>query len=197
MTTTSEFTRPKAYAAPQPGDLGAGADIFRRMDRRQRKSGWKTGVPIAVLAACAVGGVAAYMAMSRPHPAPKPAPAPAVAAPAAAPVGAAPAASAPAASAPAAAPAKLSVIRAPAAVHPSSPRVHRQSLASRHEARAARAAVVGEDVNTSASVPAPASAQPPVVSAPPASPPVAPSAPATAPTPMQAAPSSAPTTPPQ
>jgi flagella basal body P-ring formation protein FlgA len=176
--TTTEFNRPKSFAASQPSDMGAGADIFRRMDRRQNKFKWTAAVPIVVLTACSVGGVLAYVMLTRPSPAPQPAPALV----AAAPVAAQPAAPV----APPPVPAK--------ATHPHASLSVVHSRPSRHAAsskRAARTASVGEEVNTSASVPAASATTPP-------SPPVAaPSVPVITAPPAQAAPAPQPATPPQ
>src|ERR1700722_2327593 len=71
--TTTDFDRPEIEAAPEPGSIGAGAEIYRRMERRpQRRPQWMMAVPVVVLAVAAAGGLLAYEAMVRPN-APPPA----------------------------------------------------------------------------------------------------------------------------
>ena len=62
--TTTEFNRPKAYAASQPSEMGAGADIYRRLERRPPKSKLGAAIPIIVLTACSIGGALAYLALA-------------------------------------------------------------------------------------------------------------------------------------
>jgi hypothetical protein len=82
----TEFNSAPPVAADQPGSMGAGADIYRRLDRRPRRSTMKYATPVIALAIILGGGAAAYV-MLRPAAAPQPVapPAPAQMAQAAAP----------------------------------------------------------------------------------------------------------------
>ena len=81
--TTTELNRNEIERPAEPGSIGAGAEIYRRMERRSKgRPMWMTAAPIAVLALAAAGGVVAYQAM-KPHA--TPAPVQAQATPAAAP----------------------------------------------------------------------------------------------------------------
>jgi hypothetical protein len=71
--TTTEFNKNEIEAPAEPGSIGAGAEIYRRMERRgKRRPLWMTVAPIVAVAVVAAGGVAAYEAM-KPHAAPLPA----------------------------------------------------------------------------------------------------------------------------
>jgi hypothetical protein len=149
--TTTEFNTNEIERPAEPGSIGAGAEIYRRMERRSKgRPMWMTAAPIAVLALAAAGGVVAYESMKT-HTTPPPVQAQAT--PAAAPQVAA-------ATPPAAKPAQV------AEATPASPPVthvirHEEArpviapVAHRRTARDANAAArAGED--TSAYVPAPA-----------------------------------------
>jgi len=70
--TTTEFNRNEIEAPAEPGSIGAGAEIYRRMERQgKRRPMWMTAAPIVALALVAAGGVVAYEAM-KPNTAPKP-----------------------------------------------------------------------------------------------------------------------------
>ena len=70
--TTTDFNRNEIEAPAEPGSIGAGAEIYRRMERRgKRRPMWMTAAPIVALAVVAAGGVVAYEAM-KPNTAPKP-----------------------------------------------------------------------------------------------------------------------------
>jgi hypothetical protein len=75
--STTEVTTPSRYTAEEPGGIAAGADIYRRLQRKPRRPKWMAAIPVAVLALAAAGGVIAYEAMTR---APTPAQPPTVAA---------------------------------------------------------------------------------------------------------------------
>ena len=71
--TATDLNRPEMEAPPEPGSIGAGAEIYRRMERRGRgRPMWMTAAPIVAVALVAAGGVVAYQAM-KPHAAPAPA----------------------------------------------------------------------------------------------------------------------------
>jgi hypothetical protein len=148
--TSTEFNTNEIERPAEPGSIGAGAEIYRRMERRSKgRPMWMTAAPIAVLALAAAGGVVAYESMKT-HAAPPPVQAQAT--PAAAPQVAAP-------TPPAAKPAQV------AEATPASPPLthvirHEEArpviapVAHRRTARDANAAArAGED--TSAYVPAP------------------------------------------
>jgi hypothetical protein len=81
--TTTDFTTNEIERPAEPGSIGAGAEIYRRMERRSKaRPMWMTAAPVAVLALAVAGGVVAYEA-TKPHA--KPAPVQAQATPAAAP----------------------------------------------------------------------------------------------------------------
>ena len=45
--TTTEFNRNEIEAPAEPGSIGAGAEIYRRMERRgKRRPMWMTAAPI-------------------------------------------------------------------------------------------------------------------------------------------------------
>jgi hypothetical protein len=140
--STTEVTTPSRYSAEEPGGMSAGADIYRRLERRPRRPKWMAAIPIAVLALAAAGGVIAYEAMSRaPTPSQPPTVAatqPAPAAPAAAPV-----------NPPAAAPQHLAVVPVAPAPAPVAHRSeHARADVTRRTTPAARAAPAsGEDAN--------------------------------------------------
>ena len=111
--TTTDLPRSEIYTAPTPGGIGAGAAIFRRLERGQRKPKWMGVAIAAVLAVSAIGIGIALKAMS-PSSAPPPA-MPAQSTSAAPPATAAPVANPTPAAAPApsAAPTQLRVTHAP------------------------------------------------------------------------------------
>jgi hypothetical protein len=81
--TTTDFNRDEIERPAEPGSIGAGAEIYRRMERRSKgRPMWMMAAPVAVLALAAAGGVVAYESM-KPHA--TPAPVQAQSAPAAAP----------------------------------------------------------------------------------------------------------------
>ena len=80
--TTIDMNRPEIEAAGEPGTIGAGSAIYRRLDRRARRPKLMMAIPIAVLAIAAAGGVIAYESMSKTAATPPPAPAPVAAQPA-------------------------------------------------------------------------------------------------------------------
>jgi hypothetical protein len=70
--TTTELNPNEIERPAEPGSIGAGAEIYRRMERRSKgRPMWMTAAPIAVLALAAAGGVVAYEAM-KPHATPVP-----------------------------------------------------------------------------------------------------------------------------
>ncbi|HEY5290448.1 MAG TPA: hypothetical protein VIJ59_10500 [Caulobacteraceae bacterium] len=159
--TTTEFTTPRVQTAkPTEGLGGAGAAIYRRMERKQRRPAWLAAIPVGVVALFAVGGFFAYESMSKPAATAQPvasevvdaqAPAPAatpIVTPTPAPVAAVPAPEA----------------AAPTPVH------HRAAVAKHVRARAATPAVR----NTSATAASPAPVAAPPASSPTAIAPVSP-----------------------
>lgn len=87
--TTTVLKRREAFAEPEAVALNAGGDIFRRLERRQRRPMWMAVVPFAVLAVFAIGGAIVFGSMMGSSPSPArtrtiPAMAPAVPAPVAA-----------------------------------------------------------------------------------------------------------------
>ncbi|HXQ10385.1 MAG TPA: hypothetical protein VN805_05225 [Caulobacteraceae bacterium] len=66
----TEFNSAPPVAADQPGTMGAGADIYRRLDRRPRRSTMKYATPVIALAIILAGGATAYV-MLRPTAAPQ------------------------------------------------------------------------------------------------------------------------------
>ena len=188
--TAMELNRPEIEAPPEPGSIGAGAEIYRRLERGgQRRSKWMMAAPIVGLAVIVAGGVLAYEAMVKPNTAP-----PAVQAqaslPAAAPVQVAPVKPAPAQVASAtAAPAPEARVVRPDHARPVLAKVAR----TRTSRPAHSAAAAGED--TSAYTPAPhQSVRPAPVAATPAPAMTAPPAPVTV-SPPPAAASAAPVNP--
>jgi len=70
--TTTDFNRNEIEAPAEPGSIGAGAEIYRRMERRGKsRPMWMTAAPIVAVAVIAAGGVIAYEA-TKPNTAPKP-----------------------------------------------------------------------------------------------------------------------------
>jgi hypothetical protein len=70
--TTTEFNTNEIERPAEPGSIGAGAEIYRRMERRSKgRPMWMTAAPVAVLALAVAGGVVAYEAM-KPHATPAP-----------------------------------------------------------------------------------------------------------------------------
>ncbi|HEX4195980.1 MAG TPA: hypothetical protein VHZ26_00925 [Caulobacteraceae bacterium] len=53
-----------------PSAMGAGAEIFRRLERRPRRRRWRTVVALCVLAAIGAGGVIGYQTLLNPNAAP-------------------------------------------------------------------------------------------------------------------------------
>jgi len=71
--TTTEMNTVAPSAAPEPGAIGAGAAIYRRLERRPSGPKWMKALPIAVFALVAAGGVIAYVTMTKPAATPQPA----------------------------------------------------------------------------------------------------------------------------
>ncbi len=67
--TTTGLNRPPPGAG-EINAVGAGADIFRRLERRPRRRNWKTVIMLCVLAAFGAGGVIGYRALMDPNAAP-------------------------------------------------------------------------------------------------------------------------------
>ena len=177
---TTEFNSGSPLAAEQPGSIGAAADIYRKLDRRPRRSMTKYAVPVITAAVILAGSAAAYMMLkpgaapqSATPPAPQPTPAAAPQTPAQ--------------------PAQVAATPAPAvrtaASHSSPPVVHRAQRQQRVAAQAVRprphraapsAVNSGEDANAYTppapvtAPPAAATAAPPAAAAPPAPAPATP-----------------------
>jgi hypothetical protein len=151
--TSTDFNRNEIEAPAEPGSIGAGAEIYRRMERRgKRRPMWMTAAPIVALAVVAAGGVVAYEAM-KPNTAPKPPVQAAQSTPPAAPaqVAATPPTPAPA---PAVAPTHAAPVRVVHEVKIEHVRPALTPVAHQRTARAAHAAAAaGED--TSAYAPGP------------------------------------------
>jgi len=62
----TELKRPSFQETADPIMLDAGAEIFRRLERRPRRPKWMMPVTLGVLAAAAAGGVIAYQTLSKP-----------------------------------------------------------------------------------------------------------------------------------
>ena len=169
----------------QQNTISAGADIYRRLEKRKRGSGWMTvGAPVIFVVAVIIAAGAAYAFLvpgnhhaARPPvqaaqntptaPTPQPTPPPAAAAPAAEPA--------------AAPPAEPAVTRPHAgARHIEHARVAAQTVSSRPRRAAPASSALNDGSDASAFAPArptaapvvtapPASPAPPVVNAPPAS----------------------------
>jgi hypothetical protein len=70
--TSTEFNRNEIEAPAEPGSIGAGAEIYRRMERRgKQRPMWMTAAPIVAVAVIAAGAVVAYEA-TKSNTAPKP-----------------------------------------------------------------------------------------------------------------------------
>lgn len=67
---TTEFNTEAPLAADQPGSIGAGADIYRKLDRRPRGSKTMYAAPLIAVAIVLAGGAAAYL-MMKPNGAPR------------------------------------------------------------------------------------------------------------------------------
>jgi hypothetical protein len=66
----SKTSRRSNPPPPEGGDInavGAGADIFRRLERRPRRRRWRTIVVLCVLAAFGIGGALGYRALLDPN----------------------------------------------------------------------------------------------------------------------------------
>jgi hypothetical protein len=179
---TTEFNSGPPLAAEQPGSIGAAAEIYRRLERRPRRSTMKYAVPVITAAVILAGGAAAYMMLT----------------PGAAPLSAAPPApQLTAAAAPQlpAQPAQVAETPAPAVQtsvsQPSPPVVHRaerrervasQAVAPRPHRAAQSAVNSGEDANAY-TPPAPVTAPPAASTATPPATTVEPPAPAAPPPP--------------
>jgi hypothetical protein len=180
---TTEFNSGSPLAAEQPGSIGAAADIYRKLDRRPRRSAMKYAVPVITAAVILAGSAAAYMALTpgaTPQSATPPAPQPT---PAAAPQMPAQVAATPAPE-----------VQTPVS-HPLPPAAHRDQRRERVAAQTVRprphraaqsAASSGEDANAY-TPPAPVTSPPAAATA---APPAQAPAPATQ-SPPPAAPSSA------
>lgn len=73
--STTDFNR-GSHRSPdeQPGSIGAGADIYRKLDRKPRGARWLGAIPFAVVAVLLSGaGLAAYV-VTRPAAPPPPSP---------------------------------------------------------------------------------------------------------------------------
>jgi hypothetical protein len=150
LMTSTDFNRNEIEAPAEPGSIGAGAEIYRRMERRgKRRPMWMTAAPIVALAVVAAGGVVAYEAM-KPNTAPKP-PVQAQAMPAAAP---AQVAATPPAPAPAAAPTPAAPVRVVHEVKVEHVRPAVTPVAHRRTVRDANSAASASE-DTSAHSPAP------------------------------------------
>jgi len=75
-STAAKPAFPRAGAKKRPGPppeggelnaVGAGADIFRRLEHRPRRRRWKTVIVLCVLAAFGAGGVIGYRALLDPN----------------------------------------------------------------------------------------------------------------------------------
>jgi hypothetical protein len=181
----TEFNTRAPFAAEQPSPIGAGAEIYRKLERGPRRSRMGYAVPLVAAAIAIAGGAGAYM-MLRPSAAPLSA-TPVLQAAEAPPPQTLPAqqAEVPATPTPAtAAPVAEPVRPLGRPEHPA--RLAAQSGRSRpHPRHAASAAASGEDANAYApATPAPAtttaqppaaffSAPPPVTLPPPPAPPAA------------------------
>jgi len=159
---TTEFNTGAPLAADKPGSIGAGADIYRKLDRRPRGSKTMYAAPLVAVAIVLAGGAAAYM-MMKPNSAPRSAAAPAPLAAQTITPPAAPAQPAPDAATPAPAE-RTPVAEALPVVHRVDPaRVAAQSVRSRPRHAAPSALTSGEDANayTPVTPAAPMTAQPP------------------------------------
>jgi len=68
--TPPKSNRPPPLEGEVINPVGAGADIFRRLERRPRRRNWRTVVGICVLAAFVAGGAIGYRALLDPNAAP-------------------------------------------------------------------------------------------------------------------------------
>jgi hypothetical protein len=70
LTRAGSKTSRRSNPPPEGGELnavGAGADIFRRLERRPRRRRWRTVIVLCVLAAFGVGGALGYRALLDPN----------------------------------------------------------------------------------------------------------------------------------
>jgi hypothetical protein len=65
-TNATELNRPVSQAVPDGDTIGAGAEIFRRLERRPRRRKWTLAITLGVLAVFAAGGVIAFQTVLRP-----------------------------------------------------------------------------------------------------------------------------------
>jgi hypothetical protein len=68
--TSSKLNRPPPLEGEVINPVGAGADIFRRLERRPRRRNWRTVIGLCVLAAFVAGGAIGYRALLDPNAAP-------------------------------------------------------------------------------------------------------------------------------
>jgi hypothetical protein len=69
-TSRTELNGPAPPESRESNAVAAGADIFRRLERRPRRRRWKTVVVLCMLAAFGAGGVIGYRALLEPNAAP-------------------------------------------------------------------------------------------------------------------------------
>jgi hypothetical protein len=70
QTGPARLSRPPPEGGEPPNAVAAGADIFRRLERRPRRRRWKTVVVLCMLAAFGAGGFVGYRALLDPNAAP-------------------------------------------------------------------------------------------------------------------------------
>jgi hypothetical protein len=145
---TTEFNTGAPFAAEEPGTIGAGADIYRKLERKPRRSKMMYATPVIAAVIILGGGAAAYM-MMKPSAAPQSAatPAPMLQT---APLPVTPAQPAPAATVQAPTPATQSLVveTAPVAHHAThAARIAAQRVHPRRGPNARSAVTSGEDAS--------------------------------------------------